>query len=135
VEQSVNPDNMLVEPDLIIAARMAVGEQGTGPALLALREVEPVLADFIRESLAAVAGKLTLSGAPGPLVLGIHEEALALVLTSVQAVRRGHYQLWKETAVGTRLEALAPDLKPKRRRRKKPSTGPESGGEEGAARS
>jgi len=117
---------MLVEPDTIVNARVQVGESGASPSLEALIAVEPALGAFIQESLAAVAGKIALSGAPGQLVQGVHEEVLTLLLTCVQAVRRGHYELWKETTIGTRLEELAPDLKPKpkpkrsRRRSRKP---------------
>jgi hypothetical protein len=117
---------MLVEPDTIVNARIAVGDKGALEALQALQEVEPSLGAFIQEALAAAAGKITLSGVPTPVVQGIHEEVLATVLTCVEAVRRSHYELWKDTAVGTRLAELAPDL-PRRKRRKKrsPDTGPE----------
>ena len=49
---------------------------------------------------------------------------LALVLTCVQALRRGHFELWKDTMTGTRLAQLDPAVQAKpRRRRKKPDAG------------
>jgi hypothetical protein len=111
---------MLVEPDTIVAARIEVGDRGALESLQALQEVEPSLGAFIQEALAAAAGKLALSGLPTAVVQGIHEEMLATLLACVEAVRRSHYELWKDTAVGTRLAELAPDL-PARRRRKKRS--------------
>jgi hypothetical protein len=118
---------MLVEPDTIINARIEVGDRGALESLQVLQEIEPSLGAFIQEALAAAAGKIALSGVPTPLVQGIHDEMLATLLTCVEAVRRSHYELWKDTAVGTRLAELAPDL-PVRRRRKKRSR--DSGSEE-----
>lgn len=45
---------------------------------------------------------------------------LALVLTCVQALRRGHYELWKDSMVGTRLAQLDETFQapPKRRRKR-----------------
>ncbi len=116
----MKPDGMLVEPEYVVAARQDVAEKGSGQALTDLAGAEPVLASFVHESLAAVAGKLTLSGAPTELVQGSHEEVLAVVLTCVQALRRGHYELWKDTVAGTRLAQLDGTLRgPRKRRRKK----------------
>src|SRR6516165_1304259 len=114
---------MLVEPEHIVSARKDVADQGSGQALNKFAETEPVLASFIYEGLASVAGKLSLSGAPTELVQGSHEDVLAVILTCVQAMRRGHYALWKDTVTGTRLAQLDPSFQPKpRRRRKKDQT-------------
>ena len=119
----MKPDSMLVEPEHIIAARQDVAAKGSGQALNEFAQTEPALASFIYEGLAVVAGKLSLSGAPTELVQGSHEDVLAVVLTCVQAIRRGHYALWKDTVTGTRLAQLDPSFQPKpRRRRKKDQT-------------
>jgi hypothetical protein len=118
---------MLVEFAHIVSARQDVATKGNASALSEFSAAEPALGSFIHESLATVAGKLTLSGAPTELVQGAHEEILAVVLTSLQALRRGHFELWKDTATGTRLAQLDPSLapKPRRRRKKARETGPE----------
>ena len=72
--------------------------------------------------LVSVAGRLSLSGAPTEVVQGSHEDVLEVVLTCIQAMRRGHYALWKDTVTGTRLAQLDPSLQPKPRRRKKDQT-------------
>jgi hypothetical protein len=127
----MKPDSMLVEPAHIISARQAVAAKGGAEALGEFGQAEPALASFIGESLAAVAGKLSLSGAPTEVVQGSHEEVLGVLLTCVQALRLGHYELWKDTSTGTRLAQLDPTLRPKpRQRRKKPQGG---GPEEAAA--
>jgi hypothetical protein len=127
----MKPDSMLVEPVYLIQARQGVAQDGLEQALAAVAETEPVLASFIHENLAAVAGKLALTGAPTSVVQGSHEDVLAVVLTCIRALRRAHYELWKDSMTGTRLAQLYPDLQPKpRRRRKKSAEGsaePEAG--------
>jgi hypothetical protein len=122
----MKPDGMLVEPRYIVLARQDVAAKGSGQTLTEYGQAEPALASFVHESLAAVAGKLALAGAPTELVQGTHEEVLAVVLTSLQALRRGHYELWKDTVTGTRLAQLDPSLvpAPRRRRKKNGETGP-----------
>jgi hypothetical protein len=110
---------MLVVPTHIISARQDVAAKGSGDALTEFGRCEPALASFIHESLATVAGKLSLSGAPTELVQGTHEEMLAVVLTCLQALRRGHYELWKDTVIGTRLAQLDESLRPPTKRRRK----------------
>jgi hypothetical protein len=112
---------MLVEPQHLIHAREDVIAKGNDEALAALNQSEPALASFLFEGLVAVAGKLSLSGAPTPLVQGAHEDLLALTLTCVQALRRGHYDLWKDSMTGTRLAQLDLDRPAKPRRRRKRS--------------
>jgi hypothetical protein len=119
----MTPDSMLVEPAHIFSARQDVVERGSDGALTDFGGMEPALAAFIHEALAAVAGKLALSGAPTPLVQGVHEEILTVVLTCVQALRRGHYELWQDTVTGTRLAQLDPSLQPKRPQRRKKKNG------------
>jgi hypothetical protein len=114
---------MLVEPEHIVSARQDMVVKGSSEALNAFAQTEPALASFIHEGLALVAGKLSLAGAPTELVQGSHEDVLAVVLTCVQAMRRGHYALWQDTVTGTRLAQLDPCFQAKRgRRRKKDQT-------------
>ncbi len=120
----MKPDSMLVEPAHIISARQAVAAKGGAEALGNFGQAEPALASFIHESLATVAGKLSLSGAPTELVQGAHEDVLGIVLTSVQALRHGHYELWKDTVTGTRLAQIDKTFRaaPRRRRKKDQDT-------------
>lgn len=120
------PDSMLIDPDHIVAARRGIGDGGNPEALDDLATREPALAAYISESMASLAGKLALSGAPTPVVQGLYNEALAVLLSSVEAQRRAHYDLWKGTIVGTRLEELAPGKKPKQRRRRKGGEDPQT---------
>jgi len=104
----MKPDSMLVEIEHIESAQTDVATKGCCQFLSDLAQMEPHLTSFIYERLAVIAGKLSLSGAPTELVQGSHEDMLALVVTSVQALRRGHYELWKDTMSDTRLAQLDP---------------------------
>jgi hypothetical protein len=121
----MQPDSMTVQPDYICTASRDVARRGAAEALEELGKGEPALASFIHESLAAGSGKLALSGAPTELVQSAYQEALAVVLTSVQALRRGHYEIWKDAMTGTRLAQLDDTFRapPKRRGRRNKDTG------------
>jgi hypothetical protein len=115
----MKPDSMLVEPEHIASARREVAANGSGACLNEFARIEPALASFVHESLVSAAGSLSLSGAPTELVQALHEEILSVALTCVQAMRSGHYSLWKDTVIGSRLAELDPSLEPKRRPRRK----------------
>jgi hypothetical protein len=114
----MKPDSMLIEPGHIVEARQDLGERGFAQALADLSNREPALAAYIAESMASMAGKLALSGVRTEVVQGLYNEAMAVLLSSVEAQRRGHYDLWKGTIVGTKLETLGAAKKARKRRRK-----------------
>jgi hypothetical protein len=118
----MKPDSMIVEPEYIMQALQAVAGQGPLEALAQFQQQEPVLASFIEEKLAALAGRLGLSGAPPELVRGTHAEALLLVLGSIESLRRGHFELWKGTTFGAQLPQPG---EPVRRRRRKKGADPQ----------
>src|SRR5262245_58652272 len=121
----MKPDGMLVEPEHVTAAFQDIANRDSDEALAELAKTEPALAAFIGQQLTSTAGKLALSGAPTPVITGLHTDVLTTVLTSIQALRRGHYQLWRDTLTDTPLAQLDEQFQPpKRRRRKK---GPDAG--------
>lgn len=111
-------DATLVDVECLTASldQVAGGELLT--ALAHLASQEPTLAGFIREKLSAMAGELALSGAPQPVVSGVHADALLVVLASLQALRLGHYRLWQDCVPAERLPA--PDLPEKTERKRAP---------------
>ncbi|MBV9125984.1 MAG: hypothetical protein JO112_21745 [Planctomycetes bacterium] len=130
----MKPDGMLVEPEHVATAHQTVTTRGTGEVLEEVGQTEPALAGFLCHHLAVVAGKLALCGAPTETVQGVHEDLLTIVLTCIEALRRGHYELWKDTMTGTRLAQLDDSFQgppaaeegtppPKRRRQKRPGSG------------
>jgi hypothetical protein len=116
----MKPDGMLVEPDHIMSAVQQVGASGSDKFLAEIGQTEPALASFVGQNLLSIAGKLALAGAPTEVVQGVHEDALVLVLSCIQALRRGHYELWKDAMTGSRLAQLDEQFQaPKKQRRKK----------------
>jgi hypothetical protein len=116
----MKPDGMLVEPEHISTAGQQVVGEGAGKALDNLAASEPALAGYVSHRLAALAGSLALNGAPTEVVQATHEEMLTIVLVSLAALRRGHFELWKDTldaAARARLQVDPPE--PTRTRRKK----------------
>ena len=117
----MKPDSMLVEPEHINSARREVAGKAGFERLKELAQFEPALASFIYDSLTHVAGKLALSGAATELVQGSHQDTLNVILTCVQALRHGHYALWRDTMTDTRLAQLDPSIEPKREVEETPS--------------
>ena len=120
----MKPDSMIVEPDYIVQTRADVVRTGTPQSFELVGRTEPALAAFIAEGLASVAGKLSLAGAPTPVVQGAHEDVLSIILTCVQALRRGHYEFWKDCLTGTRLAQLDKTFRPPTKRHRKNSHDP-----------
>jgi hypothetical protein len=115
----MKPDAMLINPEFIVEAQQRVAGRGTGKSLESFAKLEPALAAYIYEATAAIAGKMVLAGAPSEVVQGSHEDMLAVILTCIQAVRLGHYALWKDTVIGSRLAQLDASLQAASRRRRK----------------
>jgi hypothetical protein len=116
----MKPDGMLIDPEFIVDARQEVADKGNDQSLAGFAKLEPALASYIYETTAGIAGKMALAGAPTEVVQGSHEDILAVILTCVQALRRGHYELWRDTVIGSRLAQLDASLqaRPRRRRHK-----------------
>jgi hypothetical protein len=122
----MKPDGMLIDPEFIVKARQDVAEQGTGKSLEAFAKLEPAMAGYIYETTAGIAGKMALAVATTKVVQGSHEDMLAVILTCVQALRLGHYALWRDTVVGSRLAQLDTSLQASPRRQRKKDQDAES---------
>lgn len=99
----MNTDAMLVDSQCLADAIGQVPPAEVPRVFEHLQQQEPVLAGHIGESLIAIAGRLALSGAPTELVQGVHGDLLHLVLGALQALRFGHYRLWRECVPAERL--------------------------------
>jgi hypothetical protein len=99
-------DDTLVSPQALQAALDNMGQLGYEATLQALEQAEPCLGSFLTENAARVAGKLALSGAPQPVVAGVHGDLLSACALVYLAVRRGTYDIWHDTALGDRLRDL-----------------------------
>lgn len=127
-QKRTDPDSMLVQHAHIIAARTQIAEGGHQAALETMLTREPALAAYVSQAMATIAGKMALAGAPTEVVQGVHADVLMVLLSSLEASRAAQYELWKDSIVGSRLEALIkpdePEPEPppakKPRKRKKP---------------
>ena len=97
---TAKPDSMIVEPEFIASVGEEVASKGVGDSFGELWELEPALASYIGRNLTMISGKVTLSGAPTEFARSIHEDVLTVILTVIQAQRRGHYEMWKDTMEG-----------------------------------
>jgi len=107
----VRPDSMLVSVEMITEASSKLSPDDAAAALDSLAECEPELTGYVARSMMAIAGKLALSGAPSEVVRGFFDDAIVVALTSIRALRVGHYELWRETQVGSRLGQLDESLR------------------------
>ncbi len=92
----MNPDSMLVEPKHLADAMAGLLRLGLQKSFKQLHQEEPALAAFVGEKLAALVGKLALRGLSTKLVRQVHTESLLLILGSLDALQRGHRELWQD---------------------------------------
>ena len=93
-------DGMLVTDEVFEASRVAIDArcQGDGLGAVAhdLADFEPVLVRRARDACESVAGRLALAGAPSEVVQGVFDDLYQVVLTAIDATRRGQYEYWKD---------------------------------------
>ncbi len=100
----MKPDSMLVDPGMIVKATAEVVDSER-EALDKFKIREPVLGNWIEREMLGLAGKMGLSGTAPEVIIGSHCEFTGILLTALEAVRHGHYALWKNSLSGTPLEA------------------------------
>jgi hypothetical protein len=93
----MKPDGMLIEPEYIVSAQEETAQQGNVKSFAQLKEIEPVLASFIQESLIRISGKIALTGTPASLTQGVHKDTMMVILTCIAAQKKGHYEYWKDS--------------------------------------
>lgn len=101
----MKPDSMLVEPEMIAEAYRAVLEAEDGKAFEELKQREPVLGSWAKQEMLCVVGKMGLSGAPHEVLVGAFNDFTSILLTALEAVRSGHYALWKDSFSETSFES------------------------------
>lgn len=99
----MTPDSMLTTHAMIHDASTQFNEAGWNAWIQRLTELEPELANFVDTRATSIAGRLALSGAPNAVTEGVFEDVMSCVLVAISALREGHFQLWKDTEIGSRL--------------------------------
>jgi hypothetical protein len=112
----MNPDSMLVEPEMIWNASDTIAGQTGRTALEELRQREPALAGWLEHQALVISGKMAISGAPKKVVMASHHDFVTIALVLIEAMRIGHYKLWHDSIEGTPLADLEEDnVEPERR--------------------
>ena len=84
--------------------------RGSTDAMRTLEAVEPDLTEYFLEALTSIHQEiLALGGAPKKSQRA-YRSVQTLVLVSIAALRRGHYETWRQANSGTRLDQLDPSL-------------------------
>ena len=68
-----------------------------------LEQIEPDLARYLMESLSAVHGKLIDLSGPADETQRLYREIEAITLVCTTALRKGHYELWRQSESGNNL--------------------------------
>ena len=99
-------DQAVVSPVALQAAITELNREGAEKLLSNIQQAEPELGPFIHHMALQVAGKLALAGAPTDIVQGVHTDLLAACALIYLALRKGSYEIWRDTALGERLKEL-----------------------------
>jgi len=105
----VKPDSMMVEPKMIAQARQKVADAENEEMFAELKQREPVLGSWVEQELLSITGKMGLCGTPHNVLVGTYHDFASVLLTALEAVRCGHYALWKDSLTGAPLEAMLKD--------------------------
>lgn len=90
---------------------------------------EPELAQFIQANGELLAGKLTLGGAPREASQGAWRLMVRTAALCVLTLQRGHFELWRDLELGSRLTAALEDV-PDNASASTDDAGPEDGPDE-----
>jgi ribosomal protein L7/L12 len=99
-------DDTLVSDAALQQVMDRMGQHGPESLFHTFLQAEPHLGPAVLRTATQVAGNLALSGAPQPVVSGVHWDLLFTAALVYHALRNGSYEIWHDTAVGERLRAL-----------------------------
>jgi hypothetical protein len=86
-----------VSSRIILQTIVELKRQGATAALAHLEQVEPDLAEYVMESLTDVHYQILALGATTRRSRRVYRRVESLVLISIAALRKGHYELWART--------------------------------------
>lgn len=101
----MKPDSMTIVPEMIVKAHVKIAKAESNEAFEELKQREPVLGSWIEQEMLSLAGKMGLSGTSHQVLVGSYNDFESILLTALEAVRSGHYALWRDSLSGTPLEA------------------------------
>ena len=103
---------------MVLEAQLELERRGAGALMQHLEKTEPELANFVLETLSLIYTKISNLGGPSHKTKRAFRSVQTLLLVSIEALRRGHLNLW-EKQMGPALEQL--DLEQDTNHRQQPS--------------
>ena len=100
------------------AAHERAAQAGPSGALQQMFDVEPSLALYIDSTLGLIFDRLRHAKCPTNVVQSVENDVILLLATVFTTMRDAHYQLWRDTMMGTRLAQIDPQLETDELRRK-----------------
>jgi len=92
---------------MVLEAQLELERRGAAACMQHLEKTEPELANSVLESLSLIYTKLSNLGGPPQKTKQAFRSVQTLVLVSIEALRRGHLELW-EKQMGSALGQLDP---------------------------
>ncbi len=100
----------------VLDAVMELRRKGVTRVIEHLEQIEPDLTNYLLEDLTRIHQHLMALGASSRHTQRVYREVQSLALVSITALRKGHFELWRQD-VGERIEQLDPtglnDVPPK----------------------
>jgi hypothetical protein len=93
---------------MVLEAQMELERRGAAACLQHLEQAEPELANFVLETLSLIYTQLSNLGGSPQKTKRAFRSVQTLLLVSIEALRRGHLELW-EKQMGAALGELDPD--------------------------
>ena len=93
---------------MVLEAQLELERRGAAAFMQHLEKTEPELANFVLETLSLIYTKLSNLGGPPQKTKRVFRSVQALPLVSIEALRRGHLELW-DKQMGPALGQLDPE--------------------------
>ena len=88
----------------VLDAELSLRRQGPHQVLHELEQVEPDLTSFLLETLTDIHQAILKLGGPARASQQVYMEVQRFSLVCITALRRGHFELWKQSDAGAQLE-------------------------------
>ena len=96
--------DQVVSARAVLDAEMSLRRLGSHRALHELEQVEPDLTSYLLESLTDIHQSILTLGGTSKASQRAFMEVQRLALVCINALRRGHFELWKQSDAGAQLE-------------------------------
>jgi hypothetical protein len=102
----MHTDGIIGVDDLLGSALLVQDDAAFESSMEQMKQLEPCLAGYLGNEITLIAGKLSLAGAPPPVVRELTQRAASLVLVVFHAQRSACLRLWAESFPDSPLASL-----------------------------